>query len=301
MHGGRTRIATAVAAVAAMALAAAPAQAQNQKPIAGGKLRTATATATPVLLGQIASATAECPGKTKAVAGGYATTPPLIAPTPAGGHYLNVYESQMIGSDQWRVSAVQYLGNLDSLTVYVYCQKRKGSLSSASGTVSIPTAAHTATEGETECEVGKVLSGGFVTEAPSVISDDASVVTASHRASKRSWSASATRVAPMGGPAEPRTLTTYAYCAKASKIKQRSQSAPVVGPQGTSHKATPKKCQKKSKPRAGGFAVPHLATGLNNSAVVHETRLVGNRWVASASATGNNTNASVTSYQYCRT
>jgi hypothetical protein len=280
----------------ALALAVAPAQAQKPKPIGGGPLKTSTEDATPVAEGQIASATAECPGNTKAVAGGWATTPPLTINPMSGGHYLDVYESQMIGNDEWRVSAVQYLGNFDSLTVYVYCQKRKRSIPSSSDAVVIPTANHAATEVVTECESGKVLSGGFLTEPPS--GTDATVVSASHRASKRSWAASATRVATTG---QVRTLTAIAYCAKASKIKQRSRTVPVLAPLGSSHKATPKRCPKRSKPRAGGFAVPPLSSGLNNTAVVHEARLVGNRWIAASSATGNGTSSTVTSFQYCRT
>jgi hypothetical protein len=294
------RIGAAVAAIAALSAAAAPAQAQAQKPkpIGGGKLFTATETATPVALNQIASATAECPPKTNAVAGGWATTPPLIGSPPnVNSHYLSVYESQLIGGDQWRVSAVQSLGSFDSLTVYVYCQTRKA-LSSASGTVLLPPTVNGAAEGETDCETGKVLSGGFLTEPPSVT--NASVVTASHRDSKRGWSASATRVAPTVGPAQPLTLTTFAYCAKVGTIKQRSETESVVGPTGASFKATPRNCQKRTKPRSGGFAVPHLTTGLTNSAVVHETRLLGKRWIATASATGSGTSSTVTSFQYCR-
>jgi len=289
-----SRIAVPVAVVAALSLAAVPAQAQ--RPIAGGKLFTATETAAPVTEGQIASATASCPGKTNAVAGGWATTPPLTIAPINGGHYLDVYESQMVGGDQWRVSAVQYLGNSDSLTVYLYCQKRKGSLSSSSETVLLPSANHAAAESEAECRRGRVLSGGFITEPPS--GGNATVVTASHRAANRVWASSATRVATTG---QVRTLTAIAYCAKASRIRQRSATIPVLGPVGASHKATPRNCQKKSKPRAGGFAVPPLASGLNNTAVVHETRLVGRRWIAAASATGNGTNSTVTAYQYCRT
>jgi hypothetical protein len=300
----RTRIAfragAAVAAIAALSVAAAPAQAQNKpkpKPIAGGKLFTSTATATPVALNQIASATAECPPKTNAVAGGWATTPPLVAGPPSG-HYLNVYESQMIGSDQWRVSAVQYVGNFDSLTAYVYCQSRKR-LPTVSTTVLLPTAVHGAVEGEVECDGGKVLSGGFLTEPPSTTS--AAVVTASHRASKRAWASAATRVAPTPPvPAGPLTLTTFAYCAKVGTIRQRAETVPVVGPSGATHLARPRNCQKRTKPRSGGFAVPHLTTGLSNSAVVHESRLVGNRWIAAASATGASTSSTVSSFQYCR-
>jgi len=288
------RILAAFAAIAALSVAAAPAQAQTKKPIAGGKLKTATANARQVANLQIASATAECPGKTKAVAGGFATTPPLVQNGP-GGHYLNVYESQMIGNDQWRVSAVQYRGAFDNLTAYVYCQKRKKALSQVSNTTLLPGSNNATGFTDTQCNKGKVLSGGFATEPPTLAGG--TVVNESRRVSKREWSASATRVDGV----QVRTLTTYAYCAKVSKIKQRSRTVPVLGPRGSSHKATPKKCQKKSKPRAGGFTVPPLTTGLSNAAVVHESRLVGNRWIASASATGNGTNSSVTSYQYCRT
>jgi hypothetical protein len=287
-----------VAAIAALSVAA-PAQAQTKpKPIGGGKVFTETATATPVAQNQVANATAECPAKTKAVAGGWATTPPVVSGPPTG-HYLTVYESQMVGNDQWRVSAVQLQGNFDSLTAYVYCQKRKA-LPTTLSSVSLPTGVNGAAETEVECERGKVLSGGFLTEPPSPT--NASVVTASHRASKRVWTAAATRIEPTPPiPAGPQTLTVFAYCAKVSAIKQRSETIPVVGPTGTSHKATPRNCQKKTKPRSGGFAVPHLTTGLINSAVVHETRFVGKRWIASASATGSGTSSTLTSFQYCRT
>jgi hypothetical protein len=300
------RAGVAVAAIAVLSVAAAPAQAQNAgdkpkpKAIGGGKLFTDTATATPVALGGTSSATAECPPKTKAVAGGWATTPPVAnAPSP-GAHYLNVYESQMIGNDQWRVSAVQSQGNFDSLTAYVYCQVRKA-LPTASGTVLLPDSLHGANEAVVECERGKVLSGGFLATPPSATS--AATVTASHRVSKRAWEASATRVAPTPPiPAGPLTLTAYAYCAKVGQIRQRSETVPVVGPPGSTQLARPRNCQKRTKPRSGGFAVPHLTTGLSNSAIVHESRLVGNRWIAAASytATGNGTASTVTSFQYCR-
>ena len=303
----RTRIAfratAAVTAIAALSLAAAPAQAQNAgdkpkpKPIGGGKLFTEAATATPVAQNQIASATAECPPKTKAVAGGWATTPPLVG-SPPSAHYLIPYESQMVANDQWRVSAVQYQGNFDSLTAYVYCQVRKA-LPTASATVLLPTTAHGANEVEVECERGKVLSGGFLTEPPSVT--NASVVTASHRAAKRIWSSAATRIAPQPPiPAGPQTLTAFVYCSKVAPIRQRFETATVVGPTGATHLARPRNCQKRTKPRAGGFAVPHLTNGLLNAAVVHESRLVGNRWIAAASATGAATNSTATSFQYCR-
>jgi hypothetical protein len=303
------RISVAVAAIGALALAAPVAEAQNagdkpapqQRAIGGGKLFTRTATATPVVQNQVATATAECPAKTKAVAGGFATTPPFIVPLPnPAAHYLNVYESQLVGTDQWRVSAVQYLGNFDSLTAYVYCQSRKR-LPTELFTVSLPTAVHGAGEAVVSCDgKGKVLSGGFLTEPPSTA--NGAVVTASHRDSKTAWSASATRIAPNPAvpPVPPLTLTAFAYCAKVPPIRQRSETVPVVGPTGASHKATPRNCQKQTKPRSGGFAVPHLATGLTNSAVVHESRLVGNRWIAAASATGTATSSTVTSFQYCR-
>ena len=301
------RIGAAAAAIAA--ISAAPAQAQNagdkpnaqQKAIGGGKIFTRTATATPVVQNQVTSATAECPAKTKAVAGGFATTPPFIGTLPSPiAHYLNVYESQMVGTDQWRVSAVQYLGTLDSLTAYVYCQSRKR-LPTELFTVSLPTAVHGAGEAVVSCDGrGKVLSGGFLTEPPSTA--NGATVTASHRDSKTAWSASATRIAPNPAvpPVSPLTLTAFAYCAKVPPIRQRSVTIPVVGPTGASHKATPRNCQKQTRPRSGGFAAPHLTNGLSNAAVVHESRLVGGRWIASASATGSATNSSVTAFQYCR-
>ncbi|MDP9189712.1 MAG: hypothetical protein M3O25_10730 [Actinomycetota bacterium] len=268
--------------------------AEAAKPKAPPKLRSASATVTASGTESVASATATCPAKTKAVAGGYTTSIPALPPA-ASPHWLNVHESQRVGEKAWRVSGVDYLGGTDSLTAYVYCEALKTKVRTASQTVALPTTANTGTTGFATCPEGsKPLSGGF--SLPPASAADASYVSRSIAGNRIGWVVDATRLAVSGA----RSLISYAYCAEVPAIKTKSAARSVLGPAGSLTQAATGRCAKRASARGGGFATSTPVGGLLATALVYETRRLGRGWTSSAVASGATTSSTLVTNAYCR-
>jgi hypothetical protein len=258
----------------------------------GGKgLRQASATATATGAFGVGTATARCPGKTKAVAGGYTTTLPSIP-----SHWLNVHESQRIGQNQWRVSGAEYFPFAsDALTAYVYCEPLKTRVRSVSVNAPLTTTAHTSTSVLALCPSGtRALSGGFITPASN--GADASYVSRSTVVGQKGWVVDTTNLAGVTA----RTIFGYVYCARVRKALQRTASTPVLGPANSFRTVITPACPANTTSRGGGFATSAPVGGLAGTALVYETKRAGNSWTTSASASSNSTSSTMVGTSICR-
>jgi hypothetical protein len=259
----------------------------------GGKgPREASATATATGAFNIATATARCPSKTKAVAGGYTTSLPSMP-----NHWLNVYESQRVGQNQWRVSGVEYFPApaADSLTAYVYCEVLKAKVRSVPVSVPLTSTPNGSTSVLALCPSGsRALSGGFVTPASNAA--DKSYVSRSTVVGQNGWVVDATNLAG----ATARTIFGYVYCAKLGKAQQRSASVAVLGPANSFRTVITPACPARTFPRGGGFATSTPVGGLSGAALVYETKRAGGSWTTSASASGNATSSTMVGTSLCR-
>jgi hypothetical protein len=285
----------AVIAAAVFALPLAGAEAAEKKKQQPPKLQIGTFAISATGSPNVATGTATCPGKTRAVAGGFTTSKPSLA--PGSPHWLNVYESQKVGQRAWRVSGVEHFPDpaTDSLIVYVYCQPMKAKVKSATDTVALPAAEATGATALASCPKGtKSISGGFVTPAPDGV--NSSYVSRSIAANATGWVVDATNLSG----AAPRNVTAIAYCAKVAKMKSRSASAAVLGPVDSTKTATTAPCVKGLGLRGGGFATSTPVGGLAGSALVYESRAAGRTWTSSASASADATASTLVTNSYCR-
>lgn len=258
----------------------------------GKGLRAASATASAVGAFNVATATARCPGKTKAVAGGYSTSLPSMP-----GHWLNVYESQRIGQNRWRVSGVEYFPApaADTLTAYVYCERLKTKVKAVPTGVPLTTTPHGATSVLSICPSGsRALSGGFVTPASNAVG--ASYVSRSTAVGQNGWVVDTTNLAGMAA----RTIFGYVYCARVGKAPRRSASVAVLGPANSFRTVITPACPGKTRARGGGFATSAPVAGLLGTALVYETKRAGRSWRTSASASSNTTSSTMVGTSLCR-
>lgn len=287
MRGGALRKAACLGAAAAL-LIALPADAAKK----GKGVREVSATATATGAFNVATATATCPGKTKAVAGGYTTSQPSMP-----NHWLNVYESQRVGQRQWRVSGVEYLPApaSDTLTAYVYCEVLKAKVRSVEASAPLTPIAHASSSVLALCPSGtRALSGGFLTPASNAA--DASYVSRSTVAGQNGWVVDAANLAGV----TPRAMFGFVYCARVAKIRQRSASVPLLGPANNFRTVVTPACAGKTTARGGGFATSTPVGGLFGTALVYETRRIGRSWTTSASASGNSTSSTLVGTSLCR-
>jgi hypothetical protein len=278
------RVALPLAALMAL-VAAGPALAA--KPL---KLKQAAASASVVGSFNIASATATCPKATQAVAGGYVTSVPNIP-----NHWLNVHESQRIGTRQWRVSGVEYFPApaADSLVAFVYCEALAAKVKAAAATIPLTTTPHGTTSVLALCPSGHtVVSGGFL--GPAANPANSAYISRS-TLGLNGWVVDATNL--MGAPG---AVTAFAYCAKVGKVRQRSANAAVVGPANSVRTATTPACPKPTAARGGGFATSTPVGGLQATALVYESRRAGASWTSAATASGNTTSRTLVSTALCR-
>ena len=145
------------------------------------------------------SATAKCPRGTKALSGGF------DADTASGDVPLfRITGSKKKGKRKWTVSATETFGAEGDLTAHVYCGDGKA-LKAKDASETLPQ--NTVGELKARCKRGqRVLSGGF--EAPDPPGPVAgSLVSASHKVGRRTWTVSAVAL-------NEETVTAYAYCQK---------------------------------------------------------------------------------------
>jgi hypothetical protein len=148
--------------------------------------------------GVLEDVTAECPGNRRAISGGFEIPDTVVLVTT----------SMRSRRGSWTVEFFSTGMGTVQVEVFVYCAKGvKLKQRSSETTIS--------NEGETEdarCKRNqRVVSGGFDTNSDAVTTLGAG--TASRRAGKRAWEATAL------ADANPQDLTVYAYCLKQPKKK----------------------------------------------------------------------------------
>jgi hypothetical protein len=149
--------------------------------------------------GETRSAAAECPGRRKAVAGGFSV--PVDAEFNEGGFPV---ESQRIGKKTWRVAAHAPNPEGATLTTYAYCGKRVGRLRERSGSSPIGDIGDYGSARSGRCPKGiGARSGGFSLDDQT---DALFSIPLSHR-DGRGWRVS---VRNFGGSAT--VLRSFAYC-----------------------------------------------------------------------------------------
>jgi hypothetical protein len=147
--------------------------------------------------GVLENVTADCPGSRRAISGGFEIPDAFVVLT----------KSMRSGRGSWTVEFFNTGMGTVQVEVFVYCAKGvKLKQRSSQTTIS-------SGEGETEdarCKRNqRVVSGGFDTNSDFV--NTLGVSTASRRAGKRAWEATAF------ADADPQDLTVYAYCLKQPK------------------------------------------------------------------------------------
>jgi len=256
-------------ALLAVALSAIgpPVDAEGAKRRPIGKIRTGQSTVSiPAVQGAIGTATATCPTGTKAVSGGFSTSP-----VP---NELSVISSKRSGRRAWTASVQQTTNNaaLAELTTFVYCDRRLRRAPVASAPLSIPSGLpQTATA---SCPLGRrAISGGFEI-ATDITFTGAGTVLASRRSQPGEWSVTLQNI---NGPSTE--LTAYAYCTRRpGRLREREGAAtlPDSGSPITTATAITASCPKRIGARSGGFSI--AATGGGNNYSVFESRRAGRRW-----------------------
>src|SRR4051794_31938427 len=214
-RGTRALIVLSLAAVAFMAAAGAADAKKHKKPHKPGPVVTSSASgsADSTNPGQ---ATAVCPGKTRAVGGGFSETP---ANNELAGL---VYESLMIGTNAWRVSVLAVDPGPPSgtigLTAYVYCRRNAPKTTAVGVALPTPNALQVGPSATASCTGRrKPVAGGFATDGPPI----RSFVVESLLSQPASWTTNVLSAGSGSG-----ILISDAYCAKRKK--------PLVAPTATS-------------------------------------------------------------------
>jgi hypothetical protein len=226
------------------------------------------------------TATATCPKGSRAVGGGFATSPPTTSTPSAPPRteptsklaFIQVYESQKVKQNAWKVSGEITdsggTGAPRTLEAYAYCKNlfeapktEKVSEAGVSPAFQAPgdLVAWTA---DAQCPQGKrPTAGGFQTDVPYKGVDDPRITVGVSKLT--AFSANAATGVKEGHSltiftAHPGTaFTSFVYCAdKGAQVKHGARDA--VG-QGTLLTAFSGECKKKKRPRAGGFDQPNAS------------------------------------------
>lgn len=209
-------IAIGLAAIVLPLAVAAPAAAKKSKSAKPGPVVTASANSSGTGNQTIVTATAFCPKGTRAVGGGFSSTPPT-----QGADDVNalLYESRKVGQTAWRASL--QIGDTDaptivSLNTTAYCRRGAPVTQVASLVTQLPASNGISPRTPVECDrKAKAFGGGFALQPPIVASSAATGwVAESYRDSPRSWVNAA--VTSTNGPG---VLTSETYCAAISKKK----------------------------------------------------------------------------------
>jgi hypothetical protein len=266
-------IVLSLAAVAFMAAAgAADAKKHHRKKHRLGPVIVQSASGSASGLGAIATETATCPGKTRAVGGGFAGTPPNDAVFPL------IYESQKVAPNAWRASSqivdVSAPSAMTSLTAFALCRRNAPKTSTSSTTVPTATTFQSGPSAAISCVPGRKLqAGGFVTEPPLIGSQIRSIVASSAPSGPATWQS--TVISDHGG-----SLTSVAYCAKAKKPLPQVTGAAVsdTTSQSTTHALATCPGLRKT-PQVGGFAQTPSLGGMGGGYLIpYESDPAGKDW-----------------------
>jgi hypothetical protein len=261
---GRSAIGFAAALLLLVLVPAASAKVIAAPPIGGATFGHA----------QTATATSVCPGKTKAVGGGFN----MSVPSPAG--YGVVYESQRAGKRGWRVSVQNYdpaSFTTVVVTAYAYCER--GAPKTSTRSVTRPTLAQDTfgSLAPVGCRSRAVRAGGFITDLPVTgLGTQGPRVTTAFAPQEQRW-----EVAGISSSSRSVNATAVAYCEKPAKkepkeIKLRSAtSGAVAGGLSTTVRA---QCPAGSTPVAGGFAQNATAGAAGGSFVIQQSERIERSW-----------------------
>jgi len=266
-----------LASCALLALTAAPALAKqdpkdakdtkgNAKPRLGA-VATETATATGPNASSQVSATATCPGKKRAVSGGFSTT------SSGGRSFMVVHTSLRSDPRSWTNTAVSTPNQ--TLTTYVYCRRLSKALADVAASAELaprtPTTQPTATATPACPGKRKAVSGGFSSTLGSEPEDF--IYPYASLNGGGSWVLSGANNSD-----DAQTLTAHAYCAKGLKVpgftagSSSSGTEPLGGSVGTGTED----CAK-GKLSAGGFEASPPAAG-GALPVITQSQIVGLEW-----------------------
>jgi hypothetical protein len=284
-------LALALTAAAFLALTgAADAKKKHKKPHKPGPVVTATATVS-ADKANIGQATATCPGKTRAISGGFSETPPT---TQLQGL---VYESQMIGNKAWRVSVIAFDPDVPSgsisVSAYAYCRRNAPKMAAVSASDTVPATLQIGPKATANCPgARKAVAGGFTTDGPPV----RSIVVESLLGPPAGWTSNVLSTGAGVG-----SLTSYTYCVKQKKplTAAAATSSPTVDVHQI-RSATASCASPKRNALSGGFSQSPLnVTGDGNFFFIYESQRIGNAWVVSGFFTDGNAPSTVTSTVYC--
>ena len=268
---------------------------------AGGQLGTGFATKTNTVAvtgtGAIGSSTATCPKRTRAVSGGFATSPnPTLFSAPS--RVPVIYETHRAGPRAWIVSVSNLGSGTTNLTTLVYCRAEK--TKEVVSSVPINGAGRAASNAVATCPKGtKVLSGGY--QLPPLESGGSLVYPTMNQPSGPSaWSVIGVRTTTAGAAG---TVTSYAYCAKSAGGGSKQKTVVANGAAGTNVYlgVTTQPCQKSKRATGGGFTAPFVDSGsIRDVAYVTTLERSGRAWRAFAIDFGALSQVSLTAIAVCR-
>ena len=273
--GTRVLIVLSLAAVAFMAAAgAADAKKHHKRKHRLGPLLVLAAGATTSGNGGIATQTATCPRKTRAVGGGFSGTPANNAILPV------VYESQKVGQRAWRApSQIADTSGPGSVTLTVFVECRRNAPVTTAVATTIPTAdtSQVGPSATASCPKGKLQAGGFAMDPPLNGSTIKALLLSSTVSGPLSWESSVISD-------HSSTLTSFAYCGKAKKTLH-PVTATVTG-QPTSGTASTAVAACTGRPQSGGFSQTAVLAMGGGYFLPYESRIDLNTWRVSATHIG---------------
>lgn len=264
-------------------------------PFASAAVRTRTATASGQ--GSFVTATATCPGRSKAIDGGF-LAPPVKA---GGGALVVVFESRKVGARAWRASGqvVDLTTPADrvSLTSYVYCRNktpRTRVVAAVSSTPAIPNQ-FLPNSLATCAPRRKAVAGGFLTgpqlPVPPPGANFVNLAYESFRANPAAWSTSV-----VTGTGVPGTVTTFAYCAKVRRAPAQAAGRGKPSTSSQNQSTVTARCARGAT-LSGGFS--NLGAGLGPGVFYpYESRRQGSAWRVSGLSQGNGP-ITVVAHAYC--
>jgi len=287
-----TRMLTAIAAV--LVATAAVAQTASAKPSPrGGPPPTAvqegSASSQVSGDGSTTTATATCPGGTKAAGGGFDT------PSSADVFGL-VYESVRVSHHAWRSSVQLFDPGAPSqltLTTFVYCRKHIPETRTSASTVPTDGQLAVGPTASARCPAGMVaLAGGFRMPPPLVHPSVTALFFDSLRDGVSGWDA---RV--VTGPAGPSSFTSEAYCTDRVTAPAEAYGASPPNESDLTRSTASASCPAGLSPAAGGFTQPD--SDPSSFFFVDSSKRVGDSWQISGLHVGSEPPATLDAAAYC--
>lgn len=288
--GSRVKLVLALAATITLAVSGTAEAKKKGKKLKLGPVVTRSATGNATGNEAIATAIAVCPGKMKAVGGGFLATPidpANVTPYP--------FESQKVGQKSWRVS-VQLIDPLPvqtvNLTAYVYCRLGAPGTSTESVTLSTPPGPVVGPAATLGCDPKRrLVGGGFATAPPVTGSVLRNQVIGSQADGAGGWVT--TVISALSS-----SITGYAYCAKQKRAPSRATSTVTGQPFNGTPSAATASCVGRSVPLGGGFSQT-ASFGPTNLFRIYESQRVPGGWRVSALRTGTSTSLTLSSTVLC--